>query len=140
MINSINNTPFPKSENHIPKWYIIDAENKTLGRLSTEISILLRGKTNILYTPGINQGNFVIVINAQKIKVTGKKTHQKNYFFPSRRPGNLKSELYKDLLKRLPTRILERSIWGMLPKGVLGRKYYKRLYIYKDSNILIKKN
>jgi large subunit ribosomal protein L13 len=132
-------TIFPKKEFHIPKWFIIDANGKTLGRLATEASKLLRGKEISYYTPGVDLGNYVIIINAQKIKVTGKKELQKLYYRTSQRPGNLKIENFKDLRNRIPTRILEKAIWGMLPKGVFGRQYYRRLYVYNDEQILYSK-
>ena len=132
-------TLFPKKEYHIPKWFIVDAAGKNLGRLSTEVSKLLRGKEISQYTPGVDLGNFVILLNASKIKVTGKKEIQKLYYRNSQRPGNLKIETFKDLRNRIPSRLLEESIWGMLPKGVLGRQYYRRLYVYGDENILYEK-
>ena len=128
-------TLFPKKEAHIPKWFVIDATNKTLGRLSTEASKLLRGKETSFFTPGVDQGNFVVILNASKIKVTGKKEEQKLYYRNSQRPGSLKIETFKQVRDRVPTRILEKAIWGMLPKGVLGREYYRRLYIYCDNKI-----
>lgn len=133
-------TIFPKKELHVPKWFILDATGKTLGRLSTEISKLLRGKEISYYTPGIDLGNYVIVINANKIEVSGKKALQKFYYTNSQTPGNLKIETFKDLRNRIPTRIIERAVWGMLPKGVLGRQYYRRLYVYGDSQILYAKS
>ena len=124
---------------HIPKWFVIYATDKTLGRLSTEASKLLRGKETSLFTPGVNQGNFVVILNADKIKVSGKKESQKLYYRNSQRPGGLKIETFTQLKNRIPTRILEESIWGMLPKGVLGREYYRRLYIYSADKITYKK-
>jgi large subunit ribosomal protein L13 len=128
-------TVFPKQECHIPKWFVIDATDKTLGRLATEVSKLLRGKEISYFTPGVDQGNFVVILNASKIKVTGKKEEQKLYYRNSQRPGSLKIETFKQVKDRVPTRILEKAIWGMLPKGVLGREYYRRLYIYCDNKI-----
>jgi large subunit ribosomal protein L13 len=128
-------TIFPKKECHKPKWFVVDATNKTLGRLATEVSKLLRGKEISYFTPGVDQGNFVVVLNAQKIQVSGKKEVQKLYYRNSQRPGSLKIETFKQLKERIPTRILEKAIRGMLPKGVLGRSYYRRLYIYCDSKI-----
>lgn len=128
-------TIFPKKECHIPKWFVIDANGKTLGRLSTEASKLLRGKETTFFTPGVDQGNYVVILNADKIEVSGKKEDQKLYYRNSQRPGSLKIETFKQLKNRIPTRILEKSIWGMLPKGVLGREYYKRLFIYSDNKI-----
>ena len=128
-------TIFPKKECHVPKWFVIDANGKTLGRLSTEASKLLRGKETTFFTPGVDQGNYVVILNADKIQVSGKKEDQKLYYRNSQRPGSLKIETFKQLKNRIPTRILEKSIWGMLPKGVLGREYYKRLFIYSDNKI-----
>jgi large subunit ribosomal protein L13 len=133
-------TIFPKKECHIPKWFVIDATNKTLGRLSTQVSKLLRGKETSLFTPGIDQGNFVVILNSTKIKISGKKEDQKLYYRNSQRPGSLKIETFKQLKKRIPSRILEKAIWGMLPKGVLGRNYYRRLYIYTTNTIPYKKD
>ena len=131
-------TSFPKQELHIPKIFLIDVKNHFLGHIASKISILLRGKTSVAYTPGINQGNFVILINSDKILISGKKNIQKKYYKTSNRPGNLKVENYNHLKNRLPARILEKAIWGMLPKNSLGRNFYKRLYIYKNSEILLK--
>lgn len=131
-------TIFPKRECHTPKWFVIDATGKTLGRLSTEASKLLRGKENSFFTPGVDQGNFVVILNADKILVTGKKEKQKLYYRNSQRPGSLKIETFKQLKARIPSRILEKAIWGMLPKGVLGREYYRRLYIYSNNEIKYK--
>jgi len=128
-------TIFPKKECHVPKWFVIDAEGKTLGRLATEVSKLLRGKEISYFTPGVDQGNYVVVLNASQVKVTGKKEAQKLYYRNSQRPGSLKIETFQQLKERIPTRILEQAIRGMLPKGVLGRNYYRRLYIYCDSKI-----
>jgi len=133
-------TIFPKKECHVPKWFVIDANGKTLGRLSTIASKLLRGKETSFFTPGINQGNYVVILNADKIEVSGKKEEQKLYYRNSQRPGNLKIETFKQLKNRIPSRILEKSIWGMLPKGVLGREYYRRLFIYSDNKINYRKN
>jgi large subunit ribosomal protein L13 len=128
-------TIFPKKECHVPKWFVIDAAGKTLGRLATETSKLLRGKETSLFTPGVDQGNFVVILNANQIEVTGKKETQKLYYRNSQRPGSLKIETFKQLKARIPSRIIEKAVWGMLPKGVLGRNYYRRLYIYSDNKI-----
>ena len=128
-------TIFPRKVCHIPKWFVIDATGKTLGRLATEVSKYLRGKETSLFTPNIDQGNFVVVLNSNKISLTGKKEQQKAYFRNSQRPGGLKKESFTHLKERLPSRILEHAIWGMLPKGRLGRQYYKRLYVYSKSTI-----
>lgn len=131
-------TEFPKKETHRSKWYVIDATGKTLGRLSTEVSKLLRGKETCYYSPGIDQGNFVVILNAKHIKVTGKKNFQKLYYRNSQTPGNLKVENFTQLQNRISIRIIEKAVWGMLPKGVLGRRFYKRLYVYEHNDILSK--
>ena len=128
-------TIFPKIECHIPKWYVVDAKGKTLGRLATEVSKLLRGKETSYYTPGVDQGNYVVILNANKIEVSGKKESEKLYYRHYQRPGSLKIETFKQVKERIPTRILEKAVWGMLPKGKLGRTYYRRLYIYCDDKI-----
>ena len=128
-------TIFPKKECHIPKWYVVDAKGKTLGRLATEVSKLLRGKETSYYTPGVDQGNYVVILNANKIEVSGKKESEKLYYRHSQRPGSLKIETFKQVKERIPTRILEKAVWGMLPKGKLGRTYYRRLYSYCDDKL-----
>jgi large subunit ribosomal protein L13 len=132
-------TIFPKKEYHVPKWFVIDATGKTLGRLATEASKLLRGKETTLYTPGVDQGHFVVILNADKIEVSGNKPLQKLYYRNSQRPGGLKIESFKHLKERIPTRIIEKAVWGMLPKGVLGRDYYRRLFVYSNNEIKYKK-
>jgi len=132
-------TIFPKKECHVPKWFVIDANGKTLGRLSTEASKLLRGKETTFYTPGVDQGNYVVILNADKIQVSGNKELEKLYYRHNHTPGSLKIETFQQLRNRIPSRILEKSIWGMLLKGSLGRQYYKRLFIYSDNKINYKK-
>ncbi len=122
-------TLFPKKECHVPKWFVVDAENQTLGRLATEVSKLLRGKEISFFTPGVDQGNFVVVLNADKISVTGNKESQKLYYRNSQRPGSLKIETFKQLQERIPSRIIEEAVWGMLPKNKLRAKMIKNLNI-----------
>lgn len=131
-------TFFPKKECHVPKWYVVDATDKTLGKLATEVSKLLRGKETSFFTPGVDQGNYVVILNAEKIIVTGKKEDQKLYYRNSQRPGTLKVETFKQLKARIPQRIVEKAIWGMLPKGVLGRNYYRRCFVYSNEQVLLK--
>lgn len=133
-------TVFPKKEFHQPQWFLLDASEQTLGRLATEASKLLRGKETTFYTPGVDQGNYVVIINAEKISVTGNKEKGKLYYRNNRRPGSLKIESFQSLKRRLPSRILEKAIWGMLPKGRLGRIQYKRLFVYKGEQPVMKKN
>jgi len=128
-------TLFPKKKYHRPKWFILDATNKKLGRLASEASKLLMGKKNTFFTSSVDQGNFVIIYNAENIAISGKKFYQKKYYRNSQRPGSLKIETYDKLKSRIPCRVIEKAIWGMLPKGILGRMYYRRLYVYSKKEI-----
>ena len=112
------------------KWYLIDAEGQTLGRLATEIARLLRGKNKPQYTPHIDTGDFVVVVNAEKVVVTGKKAEQKVYYRHSGYPGGLKETSFESMLERKPTEILRRAVRGMMPKTRLGRRQLKKLKIY----------
>lgn len=112
------------------KWYLIDARNQILGRLSTFVIKILQGKDSPYYLPYLDVGNYVIIINARQIKVTGRKSSQKMYFSHSGKPGNLKQETFKKLQLRFPKRIIENSIKGMLPKGHLGKQLFSKLKIY----------
>lgn len=143
-MNSVNEhlkkkTIFQKKKNHIPKWILVNAAGKTLGRLASEISLLLRGKEINFFTPHIDQGNFVVVLNANQIFLSGKKEKQKLYYRNSQRPGSLKIETFQQLRNRIPSRVIEKAVKGMLPKGILGRIYYRRLYIYFNNTIKYKK-
>lgn len=112
------------------KWYVVDATGHTLGRLSTEVANVLRGKKKPIYTPSMDTGDYVIVINADKIKVTGKKLDQKIYYHHSDYVGGMKETTLKELLAKHPERVIEYAVKGMLPKGPLGRKMYKKLHVY----------
>nr|YP_009295926.1 ribosomal protein L13 [Schimmelmannia schousboei]AOM64861.1 ribosomal protein L13 [Schimmelmannia schousboei] len=114
-------------------WYIIDAKNQNLGRLSTYIANILRGKNNINYTPYIENQIHIIVTNAKFINVTGQKRHQKIYKRHSGYPGGLKIENFTQLNERIPNRIIEKAIKGMLPKGPLGRKLFTKLKVYSHD-------
>lgn len=129
----MNKTFIPSSMYTNKKWYTVDAANKTLGRLSTEVATLLQGKHKIHYYPSIDTGDYVIILNASRVKVTGKKEEQKLYRRHSGRPGGMKVETFKALQNRMPERILEKAVKGMLPKGRLGRKMYTRLKIFSNS-------
>ncbi|MCH8109529.1 MAG: 50S ribosomal protein L13 [Chloroflexi bacterium] len=113
-----------------PAWHVIDADGKTLGRLSSEIAVLLQGKHKPIYVPYLNTGDYVIVINAEKIRVTGKKLEQKMYYRHSGYHGGLKEETLTQVLKKKPTRVLQHSIKGMLPKNAMGRRMLSRLKLY----------
>ncbi|MBE5899267.1 MAG: 50S ribosomal protein L13 [Lachnospiraceae bacterium] len=112
------------------KWYVVDAEGQTLGRLSTEIANVLRGKKKPIYTPHADCGDYVIVVNAEKIKVTGKKLDQKIYYHHSEYVGGMKETNLKTMLEKHPERVIEHAVKGMLPKGPLGRAMYKKLFVY----------
>lgn len=112
------------------KWYVVDAEGKTLGRLASEIAKVLRGKHKPIFTPHMDTGDYVIVVNAEKVKVTGKKLSQKIYYRHSGYVGGLKETTLKDMLKKHPERVVEYAIKGMLPKGPLGRQMYRKLFVY----------
>jgi large subunit ribosomal protein L13 len=115
------------------KWYLIDADEQILGRLATKVSRVLMGKDKKTYTPFLENGDYVIIINAQKIKTTGKKDKQKLYRNHSGFPGGMRIEKYSSLIERRPEKIVEQAIKGMLPKGPLGRTMYKNLKVYKGS-------
>ena len=112
------------------KWYVVDAEGKTLGRLASEIARVLRGKHKPIFTPHIDTGDYVIVVNAEKVKVTGKKLNQKIYYHHSGYVGGMKETTLKNMLANKPERVVELAVKGMLPKGPLGRQMYKKLFVY----------
>lgn len=111
-------------------WFVVDAEGKTLGRLASEIAKILKGKHKPIYSPHLDVGDFVIVVNAEKIHVTGRKREQKFYYRHSGYPGGLKKISLRDQLARHPTRVLEAAVRGMLPKNRLGRRMIKKLKVY----------
>ena len=115
------------------KWYVVDAEGESVGRLCTKIASVLRGKNKPTYTPHVDTGDYVIVVNADKIRFTGKKMAQKQYLTFSLYPGGQKSVLAKDVLVRKPHYILEEAVKGMLPKTKLGRAMYKKLFLYSEA-------
>ena len=112
------------------KWYVIDAEGMTLGRLASEAAKILRGKNKPIFTPHEDTGDYVIIVNAEKIKVTGKKMEQKTYFSHSKYVGGVRETGLREMLAKKPERVLEHAIVGMLPKGPLGRAMAKKLFIY----------
>ena len=115
------------------EWYIVDATNQNLGRLSSQIAYKLRGKKENTYTPHMNNNIHIIIINSKLINITGNKDKQKKYIRHSGRPGGLKVEIFEKLQQRIPNRILEKAIKGMLPKNALGRKLFKQLKIYSHN-------
>ena len=112
------------------KWYVIDAEDKTLGKIASEVASILRGKKKPIYTPHVDTGDYVIVINAEKVRVTGKKEEQKIYKSHSGYPGGLKETTLRELRAKKPEEIVRHAVKGMMPKGKLGRQMFKKLKVY----------
>ncbi|KAK7317846.1 hypothetical protein RJT34_02418 [Clitoria ternatea] len=132
-----NNSWYPKAADHVnteKTWYVVDATDKVLGRLASTIAIHIRGKDLATYTPSVDMGAFVIVVNAEKVAVSGKKRSQKLYRRHSGRPGGMKVETFAQLQNRIPERIIEHAVRGMLPKGRLGRKLFTHLKVYKGPD------
>ena len=129
----MNKTTTPSIKSIKRNWFLVDAEGKTLGRLATDIANVLRGKNKPSFTPHLDTGDFVIVVNAEKIEVSGKKASQKLYRRHSGRPGGMKIEKFETLRDRIPERIIEQAVKGMLPHNSLGRQQFKKLKVYKGS-------
>ena len=115
------------------KWFVVDAEGKHLGRLAAEIAKILRGKNKVQYTPHVDVGDFVVVVNAERVVVTGKKAEQRVYRRHSGYPGGMKETSYEQMLARKPTEILRKAIYGMMPKTRLARQQFRKLKIYAGS-------
>jgi large subunit ribosomal protein L13 len=126
-------TLVPSLDSIDKKWYVVDAQGQRLGRLASEIATILRGKHKPTFTPHLDAGDFVIVINAEKVAVTGRKPSQKLYRRHSGRPGGMKVETFAHLQARIPERIIEKAVKGMLPKNSLGRKLFTKLKVYAGS-------
>lgn len=129
----MNKTPLPTPDTLEQKWYVVDATDQRLGRLASEIAQILRGKNKPTFTPHLDTGDFVVVVNAEKAIVTGKKSSQKVYRRHSGRPGGMKVESFEKLQARLPERIIEQAIKGMLPKNSLGRRLFTKLKVYAGN-------
>jgi len=128
------NKTYIQKQNNKSTWFFIDAKDKTLGRLSTQIASTLKNKYSIYYTPyQINKSN-IIVINAEHVNISGQKKYQKIYYKHSGRPGGMKKETFTQLQKRIPTRIIEKAVKGMLPKNALGRRLFTHLKVYSGPN------
>ena len=112
------------------KWYVVDATNMTLGRLASEVAKVLRGKNKAIFTPHIDTGDYVIVVNADKVKVTGKKLDQKIYYHHSDYVGGMKEATLREMMAKKPEKVVELAVKGMLPKGPLGRQMYTKLHVY----------
>lgn len=126
----MNKTYLPNKETLEQKWYVVDAADLRLGRLASEIAMILRGKNKPTFTPHLDTGDFVIVVNAEKVVVTGKKRSQKLYRRHSGRPGGMKIETFERLQGRIPERIIEKAVKGMLPKNSLGGRLFTKLKVY----------
>ena len=130
----MNKTTTPSLATIKRSWFLVNAEGKTLGRLASEIANVLRGKNKPSFTPHLDTGDFVIVVNAEKVEVSGKKASQKLYRRHSGRPGGMKIEKFETLRDRIPERIIEQAVKGMLPHNSLGRQQFKKLKVYKGSD------
>jgi large subunit ribosomal protein L13 len=124
-------TQFAKKGDIDRKWYIVDAKDAVLGRLATKVAIYLRGKNKAVFTPNVDTGDFVVVINADKIKLTGNKVTDKVYYHHSGYIGGIKAKTAKEMLEQTPERIVEKAVRGMLPKNTLGRAMLKKLKVYR---------
>lgn len=124
----------PKKDEIEKKWWLIDADGKILGRLATKIAVLLRGKGKVKFAHFMDIGDFVVVINAEKIQVTGRKLEQKKYYHHTGYPGGIKEKVLSEMMDTNPEEVLRKAVWGMIPKNKLGRKVYKKLKVYRGSN------
>ena len=123
-------TTIAKNSEIQTKWYVVDATDKPLGRLCTQVAQVLSGKVKPIYTPNVDCGDYVIVINADKVSLSGDKIHNKKYYNASGFPGGLRTRTAGEMIKNFPTEMVERSVHGMLPKGRLGRQIEKKLFVY----------
>ena len=130
----IMNTFMQKKETVDRKWYVIDAEGQTLGRLATKVATVLKGKHKPTYTPHVDCGDYVIIVNASKVLLTGNKMEDKKYYNHSQYPGGLRIRTAKEMVERYPEEMVEKAVKGMLPKNRLGRSMYKKLFVYAGEN------
>ena len=126
-------TTMAKPSEIVRTWHFVDAKGKNLGRLASEVATVLTGKNKPLYTPNIDCGDFVIIINAKEVNLTGNKLKTKNYYNVSQYLGGLRTRSAKTMIDEYPVEMVERAVWGMLPKGPLGRKMYKKLFVYEGA-------
>ena len=129
----MKNSYMQKKEEVVRNWYVIDAEGKNLGRIATEAATLLRGKHKPTFTPHIDCGDFVIIVNASKVNLTGNKLDDKIYYNHSGYTGGLRERTAREMKEKYPVEMIERAVKGMLPKGRLGRQMYKKLFVYAES-------
>lgn len=127
-------TKFAKKEEIQRKWYLVDAKDVVLGRMATRIADYLRGKNKAIFTPNVDTGDFVVVINADRVKVTGNKLEDKKYYHHTGYIGHIKEESLKDRLNSTPDRVIRDAVWGMLPKNRLGRAMLKKLKVYAGND------
>jgi large subunit ribosomal protein L13 len=130
----MNKTTQPSPDSLDRQWFVVDAADQTLGRLASEVAQVLRGKNKPTYTPHLDTGDFVVVINAEKVRVSGNKATQKLYRRHSGRPGGMKTETFAHLQARLPERVIETAVKGMLPHNSLGRALFRKLKVYRGSD------
>jgi large subunit ribosomal protein L13 len=130
----VDKTYVTKKEDVQREWYVVDATGQTLGRLAAQVARILRGKHKPIYSPSVDTGDYVIVVNAEKIHVTGRKLDQKIYYRHSGYPGGLKEITLRNLLQRYPTRVIEHAVRGMLPRNRLGRRMFKKLKVYEGPS------
>ncbi len=126
-------TRFAKKTDIEYKWYLVDAKDAVLGRLAVKIAVCLRGKNKAIFTPNVDTGDFVIVVNAEKVRTTGKKLDDKIYYHHSGYPGGIKARTLRERLAKEPQKVISDAVWGMLPKNRLGRAMLKKLKVYKGS-------
>ena len=129
-------TTIAKANEIVRKWYVVDATDKPLGRLASEIAVRLTGKNKPIYTPNVDCGDYIIVVNADKVGLSGDKMNKKNYYNVSQYLGGLRVRSSGTMLKEYPEEMIERAVWGMLPKGRLGRQIYKKLFVYAGPDHL----
>lgn len=129
----MSTTYMAKAETIERKWYVVDAKDMTLGRLASEVAKILRGKHKPIYTPHVDTGDYVIIINAKDVKLTGKKLDQKYFRYHTGHPGGLREIKYRDLMATKPEKVVYQAVKGMLPKNSLGRKMIKKLRVYRDA-------
>jgi large subunit ribosomal protein L13 len=126
-------TQFAKKGEVDRKWYVVDAKDAVLGRLAVRVATCLKGKNKPVFTPNVDTGDFVIVINAEKVRLTGKKLTDKVYYHHSGYVGGIKSKTAKEMMEETPEKIVEKAVWGMLPKNRLGRTMIRKLKVYKGT-------
>ena len=123
----------PKVDDIDRKWFVVDAEGKTLGRLASSLATRLRGKHKPIFTPGMDTGDFIVVVNAGKVAVTGNKLLDKTYYHHTNYPGGIRSITLEKLMETKPEEAIKKAVWGMLPKGTLGRAIFKKLKVYPTA-------